>query len=421
MCAELSLFAKEETADRSSDQRSGLNFLALSQTETEPTILQGLKNELSVVSGTLSQTPGEFAAKLSEDFSENGLATAQKLIGSLAFGVGTGVLLSRSPVLTKAGLGALGIYGAYEIGSYNLGLLKSAWSASSDLERRQLINMHSKIIGTQAANLFETAPALVGGFAAGSMLTGRSSVLENLALNVRTKVDFPVRKIVPESMHYLGFDSHRLKVAAADGSIDLFRASDEMAKLTPWRGVEEARLFKLGRDGNLKLSEALPGTARETVLGRRSVNTFHTHERSVLPTSSDYHSTKGIGIISTPSQNTLTFFEGTGLQADRLLSLVKSGDRAAASALETSLHKSPYVSVLVNREAEAAVRITKIWNPQKGFEISSLEPLNFGQVSSILAKRQPGQGLGLNALAAEPFSAQTTLKIRPLVKALVDH
>lgn len=380
---------------------------------------QNLLNEAHVVGDLLAKIPGSIGTELADDWNNHRGDLLKKTAISAGIGLGTAVLMARSPVLAKGVTGLLGLSAAIGGTGYTGRLLYRAWDADSAAQRENLVSSAAKDLGRVGAELIETTPGFVGGTFGGLALTNRIAALEAISLRVREGVDFRLRSMVPERLHYIGPDVRTVSgVSTGKGTLDLLRATEEIASRNPWRGVEEGRFFQVG-DGKVKFSSTLCGTADEVVMGRRAEHMFHTHSDRLLPTSGDFNSIRGTGVISVPKYGITTFFEGTSLEAEQALALRSAGRLAEAEQAIAGLHNRPFTSLVVDQSRQLAVKVTTKWNPASGLEPVTIKPVDFTQAAQTL-RTWNGKTLSLSELTA---SKEALLKpgMTDLIKVILEH
>ncbi|MBY0552622.1 MAG: hypothetical protein K2W95_35395 [Candidatus Obscuribacterales bacterium] len=396
-----------------------LNAALLADVVPQGGLRRNLLNEANVVGDLLARVPGSIGTELADDWNNHRGELLTKTAISAGIGLGTAVLLSRSPVLAKGITGLLGLSAAIGGTAYTGRLLGKAWNADSQEQREDLVASAAKDLGRVGAELIETTPGFIGGTVGGLALTNRIAALEAISLRVREGVDFRVRTMVPERLHYIGPDARTVSgVGNGKGTIDLLRATEEIAARNPWRGVEEGRFFKVG-DGKVKFSSTLSGTTDEVVMGRRAEHMFHTHCDKLLPTSGDFNSIRGTGVISVPKYGITTFFEGTSLEAEHALALRSAGRLAEAEQAVAALHGRTFTSLVVDRSRELAVKVTTKWNPASGLEPVAIKPVDFTQATQTL-RTWNGKTLSLSELGA---SNEALLKpgMTDLLKAILQN
>lgn len=409
-------FNLDKEIDPAGAQSSSLSLLSVSQPSErqrnadllnpDSTLPQrSLSNIGSVYSQVLPELPSAIAAKLKDDCINNTGSTLIKLGESAALGLGAAVLLSRSPVLAKTLLTGAGIgTSAYMLGSAASFTAESA-SAKTPEEQRQLSSRTVNSLAKFSADLIETTPAFIAGTAGGTLLSPRIATLDSIATAVRNTGEYKLRQVIPQDFHYIGLDAKRIKNLGTNGELDILKAGNEMMKSTPWRGVEDGRFIKAGND-SIKISARIPSTIDDTIMGSRSEAMFHTHEQKILPTSGDFNSVYGTGIVGVPKRGLLTFYEGTGAEAERLSAMIKSArnnsaELAALQDTAEALHSRTFNSLVVDPTKQLAVRVDMRWN---GFanrmEASSIQALDFADTVKNLS-RWDGR-LNIKAIQSSP-------------------
>lgn len=369
-------------------------------------LLKGLSNETDTLTRLLPKVPGSVGEALADDWTNRRQDVWKKVAISTGLGLGAAILLSRSPALARylmsvagvtAGVGATGCAGSFLI---------SAWSADTAVERELLAAGGAKALGRVGAELIETTPGLVAGTAGGIFLTSRVAALESIAMRVRHSVDFRARRLLPERMHYIGTDVRTVTgVARPNGTFDLLQATDEVVALNPWRGVEEGRFFKPGKS-SIKFGATMPGTADEVIMGQRADHMIHTHADRLLPTSGDFNSIRGTGIVSVPESGITTFFEGTGIEAENVVALRRSGKLLESRQALDALQQRSFRSLVLDQEKQLALRVDTKWNSFTGMDPVVVTPVDYSQAVRQL-RTWNGKGLALSELAP---SAHAVLK-----------
>lgn len=356
-----------------------------------PGLRGSVSNIASVFGQILPELPSAVAAKLKDDSVNHTGSTLLKLGESAAFGFGAAVMLARSPVLTKTLLASAGLgSSAYMLGSAASFTAESA-AARTPEEQRRLSSRALNTLAKFSADFIETSPGFIAGTAGGAYLSPRVATLDSMAVSVRENAELKLRRTMPQEFHYLSFDAKRIKNLGANGELNILKAGEEIMKATPWRGVEDGRFVRAGEE-SLKISARIPTDRYATVMGKRAETMFHTHEEKILPTSGDFNSVYGTGIIGIPKQGLLTFYEGTGREAERLSAMIKSAqtgatDEAALLNTAEALHSRKFNSLVIDPSRQLAARVDMRWN---GFanrmETSAVQALDFADAVKKLSK-----------------------------------
>ncbi|MBX9723979.1 MAG: hypothetical protein K2X81_21415, partial [Candidatus Obscuribacterales bacterium] len=354
---------------------------------SESGIAKKLSNIASVYSQVLPEIPSAIGQQLKHDIQEKPAATALRLAESAAIGFGTAVLLAKSPVLCKTLLTGAGIGStAMMLGSGAI-YTKDAMFANSKFEQEKLAQSGIQSSAKLSAALIENTPALLLGASGGAMLTSRVAALDTIASSTRNLAEYKIRGVVPEGLHYVGLDAKTLKNVGGAGELNLYNASEEMLARTPWRGVEEGRFFKVASENSIKISERLPGERLEVVMGRRSQQMFHTHESEILPSSGDFTSVYGTGVVGVPKQGTLTFYEGVGKEAQEAAALLKGSHSEYATAAIEALQRRTYTTVVVEPSKQLAMRVDMRWDAlENRMAAHEVSPLSFADTVKKLSK-----------------------------------
>ncbi len=358
----------------------------------------GFSNEGDAIARLLSKVPSALCEELADDWNNHRGEVWKKSAISAGIGLGSAILLARSPVLVKGVMTIMGIGAAASTTVFGSRFVLSAWNADKEQERELLATSTSKTIARVGAELIETTPGFLAGTGSGIFLTSRVAALEAIALKVRHGVDFRARSLVPESLHYVGSDVRTVcGVGRGKGTFDLLRATEEVAQYNPWRGIEEGRFFKTG-NGKIKFGSTLPGTTDELIMGRRADHMIHTHADKVLPTSGDFNSVRGTGIVSVPKHGVTTFFEGTSLEAENALALGRAGKLAEAEQALQALHQRTFSSLVIDRTKQLALKVDAKWSPTSGLEPVAVRPVDFSQATQHL-RSWNGRTLRLSELS----------------------
>lgn len=370
------------------------------------TTISPIHNLAAVYGEIVSAIPAATFGTIQDDFKNHAGSTAAKIGLAAGLGFGSALLLARSPVLAKSLLGIAGFGGVAYMGNAAYDFSSDVTGATNLIERNALAQRGAKAMGRFTADLIETTPGLLLGTRAGLTLSPRVQALDNLAASVRDKAEFAARSVVPERMHYTGFDAKTVSTAKSPDGKQLFAAGEEMLKATPWRGVEEARLFKFGEQ-EIKISARLPGTQSETFLGRRAENAFHTHESRLLPTSSDYTSVRGAGVIGVPEQGIITFYEGRAAKAEQIIKALKAKDSSAAQALTQDLHNGGLPALVLDPKRNLAVTIDLRFSPSANSLVpTEIRAVNYSDAVNRLSNWQ-------GKLNIESLSASSDLMQKP--------
>lgn len=354
-----------------------------------PNSVSGIRNAATVYGQVIAGAPGAVLSQLKEDCSEHTGATLLRVAESAAFGFGSAVILARSPVLAKtllsmAGLGA----SAYMAGS-TARFTSEAFHANSNEAQSRLSASALDSIGKFGAAVLETSPGLLAGTISGAMLRSRIGTLDKIASSVRDHGEYAIRNHVPERFHYISLDAKTINNLGSKGELNLLRAGEQMMKETPWRGIEEGRFFKAAGDQSIKMSARLPGSKFETIMGRRSEAMFHTHAENILPTSGDFNSVFGTGVIGVPKSGILTFYEGTGKQAQSLVQLMKAGKMEEAATAMDALHGRSFKSLVMDPAKKLSVRVDLRWNGTANrMEAGSIQALDYSSTIKNLSNWQ---------------------------------
>ncbi len=350
-------------------------------------LLKSVKNVAAVYGQMIPELPGAIANQLKHDLVDETGSTMTRFAESAAIGLGTAVLLARSPVLAKTLLTGAGIgSSALMIGSAS-SFSYEALGANSILEQKQLAESGTKSISRLSAGLIETAPALAAGTTLGLKLSSRVAALDSIAIATRNSAEFRTRMLVPEGFHYFSLDAQKIAAVAEGSEMDLMRAGKEMMRSTPWRGVEEGRFFKISENNSVKVSARIPGSQYEVLMGPRAQQMFHTHDAQIIPSSGDFTSVYGTGIVGLPKEGILTFYEGAGREAENIVALTRAGKMEKAVEAATALHERSFPSLIVDESKQLSMRVDLRWNPQLNrLEPTSIRPLDYADTVKNLSK-----------------------------------
>ena len=352
--------------------------------------LQSFRNAGAVYSEMLPAVPLAVLTQIESDFSNDSCTTLGKIAAAAAIGFTGAVLLSRSPVLAKSLFAALGIGSSAVALEQGLQFTGAAMAADSEEAQSKLALTGQQSLAKLGADLVETSPALLFGAASGSHLAGKIAALDNLSLSVRNSAEFRSRQLMPEGFHYLSGDTQSIAGLrnAESGGTNLLQAGKNWMTKTPWRGAEDGRFFKLNGSG-LKASARIPGTPDAVIMGHRSEQMFHTHESAILPSSGDFNSVYKTGIVAVPKEGVLTFYEGSGKEAELLVSMLKAGRADDAGTAAESLHAKTFSSLVVDPNKELSVHVDMHWNAgQNRLEPSAIRTLDFSDTVNNLSNWQ---------------------------------
>ena len=359
----------------------------------ENRLTKSVSNLAGVYSNLFPELPSALAAQLKTDLQNPG-STALKLAESAAIGFGTAVLLAKSPVLAKTLLAGAGISASALMLGGTMRFSAEAMSANTPDEQARLGISGAQTVGRLTAELLETAPAMAAGAVGGFKLVDKVPTLASLSAKVRDLGELPARRLVPEGFHYLSTDagtafmSRRAAGApAVAAEFDILQAAKEMTQRTPWKGIEEGRFFKTAGNDAIKMSARLPGNPDEVMMGRRAQQMFHTHEKALLPTSSDFNSVYGTGVIGVPERGIITFYEGTGREAQRLSALMKTNKTPETALAVREMLDRDFRSLVVDPAKELAVRVDMRWSPAENrMRLNSIQPLDYSATVNKLSK-----------------------------------
>lgn len=348
----------------------------------------GLSNLASVYLKTIPAVPREFVNALSADINSPG-ETALKVLESTAIGLGTAVLLARSPVLAKSLLTIGGVgAGTLALGS-TISFSEKAFRANSAAEQIALANSAGKTLGKLSAEMLETAPGLIIGSHAGLRLSKQFAPISTISESVKNIAELPARRLSPEGLHYFSLDARTIRFANAESEAsNVLQAAQEMMKSTPWRGVEEGRFFKLHPGASeIKFSARLPGSQAEVYMGKRAEQMFHTHESRLLPTSGDFNTVYNTGVIGVPKEGVITFYEGTGKEAESIIRLQRAGKAEEFAQAAQALEQKTFRTIVVSPQNELSVRVDLRWSSEhNGMMPVSIKPVDYADAVKKLSK-----------------------------------
>lgn len=378
----------ESKQNQDESRVTGLSFHAEMLSNSDNQLKGGLSNLTAVYANLLPEIPSAFAAQIKSDCLQNPGSTALKVVESTALGLGTAVLLARSPVLAKTLLAGAGISASALMLGGTIRFSREAALASTAEDQARLASSAGKAIGSFAAEALETTPGFILGAGAGYKLSSKIPALSSISNTVRDYGELGARRLVPEGFHYLSPDAKTVLAKQAGGEgANLLRAAEEMTARTPWKGIEEGRFFKVSGNDSIKMSARLPGAESEVMMGKRAEQMFHTHEKALLPTSSDFNSVFGTGVIGVPKQGIITFYEGTGKQAAELSALMKARNSAEAGKAAEAMMQRSFNTLVVDPAKELSVRVALRWDPiQNRMAPASVQALDYSDTVNKLSK-----------------------------------
>lgn len=405
--------------EKANSSENRLSLLSVSQSNAD--LLdsnlksKGVLNRLGTVyADTLSQVPSKLISTLADDIENNIAGTSLKVGIAGGIGIVSAIALARSPVAAKTILSGVGIASSFVAADSALTFSGEALSAETVFAQKALAEQGSNSLARLGADLVETAPAMVAGIKLGLRVSPKFESLNSLANSVQMKLEFPLRKVVPEKLHFVGPDVKSLPLANGERGLNLFQAADDLTRSTPWRGIEDARILKV--DGaKLKASSRLPGTSQETFIGGRKDYAFHTHESEILPTSGDFLSVRKAGIVSLPKEGVLIFHEGRAMQAEEILKLRKTGNASAAAALQSELESNTMATLVLDPKRELAVGVNLRWSgAENRLVATNAKPVNYNDAVNNLSRFT-------DRLNIESMQSPTNLLTKPGMSTLLER
>jgi hypothetical protein len=329
---------------------------------------KGVKNEASVIGGTLANAPGAIWDELRKDFTQedrrDGLIKREA--GAFTFAAGAALALQRVPSFAKLGLGALGAYQGLRLVSGFTGIVGDAWNADSEQQRKALVNRATGTFSREAATVLETTPAFLVGGGAGVMAGRRMAALDNMAFRVADRTSWigPRTEKLPTSL------------LTKDGGVNMIGLSRELAARHEWAGAEVGRSIRLT---DLKAGRPTTGKALEFEAAfpdRMDRVMFHTHPPVVdkhmnlgaRPSVKDVIATADTGIVQ--SGQLTTIYEGIARQK---LALGKEAP--------TTLR-----AVVLDHNNQVAVHLENVADLATGRWIGSVpRPIDYQQAVKVLS------------------------------------
>ncbi len=350
-----------------------------------------LSNLSSVYANLLPELPAAVAGQIKDDFDKRPGQTALKLAESALIGAGTAVLLARSPVLARTLLAVGGVGAGYIAGKGAYEFNQVAFNAGSLREQQELAAGARDSLARLSADLIETAPAFAIGTGGGLLASRKVGSLAAISAGVRDSVELGARRLMPESFHYLGPGARTISGLGSQQELNLLKAGEEMMKATPWRGIEEGRFFRVSGKDSIKYSARLGGTESEIMMGRRSEQLFHTHKDKVLPTSGDFNSVYGTGVVGLPQKGILSFYQGSGQEARRVIELFKAGNNQEAGLALEALQARRFKTLVLEPGKELSAGVELKWNAASNrMEPVSIYTLDYESTVKTLSKWKGG-------------------------------
>lgn len=275
-----------------------------------------LENQASVVASTLAQTPDALVRQVADDLTNRPGQVATNSLIAGGIGYGATILMRRAPIVGAlvAGTAVLaeGCRLLPKIGNF----LDEAGNADSAQERQKLARQGAHGVGREGALILETLPAAGFGskFALGAL--EKSAAATNLSYRFAEKVEFPLRRAIPESVFFKGPGTN-IKTSLMTGvdTADALGASRLLPSPKSY-SVEYGRVIDPQAG---KMSWKLPGTVDSVELGViQQPKQFSVHlqnpalPRPGVPSVSDLRAVPkdSLGIINAGENS--TFFMGKG-------------------------------------------------------------------------------------------------------------
>lgn len=240
-------------------------------TQDKPGTQEGssrFENQMAVVGRTMAQTPSAIMEELFNDVTQRPGQVVQNAAIAGAIGYGATILMRRAPVVgTIVAGGALLAEGCCifpKVSSF----LDEAGNADTHEKRIAVSRQGALGIGREGAMFIETLPA--AGFGSKLAFTSleKSAFARNVATGFAEKVEFPVRRALPDQLFMKGPGTKlQNSLMTSSETVDALGASRMLPSRKPFE-VETGRLIdpKAGR-----ASRVMSGTADGVELGVRQM------------------------------------------------------------------------------------------------------------------------------------------------------
>lgn len=345
-----------------------------------------LLNELNLAGAVVTDTPGKFVNALSDDWENHKGTLARRGVMSLGIGLGSGILMARSPALAKVGLGALGIY---QVGRFSMAArtsLADAWNARSQTQLSLIACRATTALGHESALMVETLPGVIAGGAGGMALGRRVRMLSQISGRVADRVAF----LGP------GVDRLPSHLLSQEGKLNAIELSEILASKHPWQGAEIGRSIDVR---NLLAGRSTRGTAASVDISfsnRPGRLQFHTHSpharldgRTLVnskPSAMDLAETAEVGIIQSGQRTTL--YMGATREV--------AAQQAAGEALAPTLR-----AIVLDSQNKVAVQLETVFNSATGtYKPTIPRPLHYGEALKTL-RNWDGTWQGISSISTD--------------------
>ncbi len=274
------------------------------------------ENQLDVVGRTMSQAPSAIMEEVLNDISQRPGQVVQNSAIAGAIGYGATILMRRAPVIGTLVAGTALLGEGFRIAPKVSNFLDEAGNADTREKRIAVARQGAQGIGREGAMFVETLPAAGLGSRFAFTTLEKSAFAQNLSTAVAEKVEFPLRRALPDELFFKGPGTNIKNSLMADAhTVDALGASRLMPSQKPFT-VEHGRIIDPVRG---KMSRVMSGTAEGLELGviqKPGQIGIHTHNPHVeapgMMSVSDMRMTPkdSLGIINAGENQ--TFFMGLG-------------------------------------------------------------------------------------------------------------
>lgn len=275
-----------------------------------------ISNQADVLTRTLAATPRAIMDEVYNDVTQRPGQVVQNSAVAAALGYGTTLLMRRAPAIGMVVAGGALLFEGARVAPKVNDFFDQAGQAESYDQRVALARQGSRALGREGALFLETLPAAGLGSGAAFAHLERSSAARSASYAFAEKVEFPVRRALPEDLLFRG-PGTRLKsnLMTSGETVDALQASRLLPSQARY-GVEYGTVIDpvAGR-----MSWKLPGVPDAVELGvvpkpgQISVHLQNPHMKNPgVPSVPDLRAVpeKSFGVINAGENS--TFFMGHG-------------------------------------------------------------------------------------------------------------
>lgn len=249
-------------------------------TQDKPDTQEGssrFENQMVVVGKAMAQTPSAIIEEVFNDVTQRPGQVVQNAAIAGAIGYGATILFRRAPVVGAIVAGGALLAEGCRIFPKVSSFLDEAGDADTSEKRRAVARQGAHGIGHEGAMFVETLPAAGIGTKLAFNTLEKSAFARNIASGFAEKVEFPVRRALPDQLFMRGPGTKlQTSLMTSAETVDALGASRLVPSPKPFE-VEYGRLIdpKAGRASRL-----MSGTADGVELGVKQVPgqiSVHTH------------------------------------------------------------------------------------------------------------------------------------------------